>query len=145
AKGADGGLDFGGVLRGDGDLLTPEFDGAAADGGGDLAVDGGGDRDDVGELEIGNAELSEAADEAVGLRAADAGVFGTELVPGNVKVHVGCSVPYLLEACHAGGGAMVRKDVEGLFAAYPGPYSEGGLGFGSIAHRRSFWKTDPGG
>ena len=56
AKRVDGGLDFDGVLAGDGNLFTAEFDCAVDDGGLDLAINVRGDGNDVGELEVGCAK-----------------------------------------------------------------------------------------
>jgi hypothetical protein len=64
--------------------------------------------------------------------AADAGVLGAELLPSEVEAFIGVGVADLLEAGDPGGRALLRKGIEGLFAAYPGPKSDGILGGGCI-------------
>ncbi len=138
AEGVDGDLDLAGVLREDGDFLAAKLDRLVGDGGGDFAIGGGRDGNDVGELEVGLAELGELGDESVDLDAAHAGVFGTELLPGEVEGFVGFGVANPFEAGDPRGGAVVRQGVEGLLAAYPGTDGERGWGWGLIVHNFPF-------
>jgi hypothetical protein len=115
AKHGDSSLNLDGILAGDGDLFTAEFDRAIDDGGHDFAISGGRDGDDVGELEVGCAELGELANEPVGLGEADASLLGAEFLPGEAEGFVSFGIADLLEAGDAGGRALLCKDVEGLF------------------------------
>ncbi len=125
AEEVDGGLDFGGVFAGDGNLLALEFHRAIGNGRLDFAVGGRGNGDDVSQIEVGRAKLSELADEAIGVGPADACVFGAELFPGEVEVFVSFRIADLLETSDAGGGPVLGYYVESLLPAHPGSEGDG--------------------
>jgi hypothetical protein len=123
AQSVDGSLDSSGVIWGDGNLLTLEFECAIYDSRLDFAVGSGGDGDDVCELKVGRAELGELANKAVSMGAADTGLLGTKLIPGEVEGLVGFRLAHMLKAGDTSGRTMMREHVESLLPAYPG--SEG--------------------
>src|ERR1017187_8091450 len=100
AERGDGSGQPAGVFRDHFDHFAVEVKGALADGGSKSAVSGGGNGRQLGELEIGGAELLPQTDDLVGVSAVDAEVAGTEFAPagGDELKLVG-----LAQAVEAGG------------------------------------------
>ena len=120
AEGLDGGAEARRIFRSERNFLALDLEGVGIDMGGDFAEGFGGDAGDFGEAKVGVAELLVLLDEVIGVAAADAGVLGAELVPGEAEVveHVG--VADLLEALGAGRGATTADGGEGFLETGPG-------------------------
>ena len=120
AQGLNGGANPAGIGGGEGEFLAIDLDGFAVDVGGNLAIGAGRDTGDFGEAEVGVAELGVLADEAIGVRTADAGILFAEFLPGEAEVIEHLGIANLFEALSAGGGAIAGEDGEGLLEADPG-------------------------
>ena len=120
AEGLDGGAEARRIFRSERNFLALDLEGVVIDMRGDFAEGFGRDSGDFGEAEVGVAELLVLLDEVIGVAAADAGVVGAELVPGETEVveHVG--VADLLEALGAGRGATAADGGEGILETRPG-------------------------
>ena len=116
----DAGADFGDVLRGDGDVLAIELDGFLVDAIGDAPIELGRDAGDVAKPVVDFAELLEIANQLICVGAADAGMLGAELVPGQAEFLIGAGAADFAEALSARGGALAFDGGEGLLAADPG-------------------------
>jgi hypothetical protein len=124
AQRLDGGANLGGVFGDERELLTFDFEDVGAvvqsQMTGDLLEGFGRDPGHFGETEIRVAEVPILLDEVIGVAAAEAGVLGAELVPGETEVIEEARFAHLLEARGAGCRATAADGGEGILETGPG-------------------------
>ena len=120
AQRLNGSANTAGIGRSEREFLAIDLDGFAIDVGGNLAVGAGGDAGYFRETEVGVAELGVLTDEAIGVLAADAGIFLAKFVPGEAEVVEHFGIADLAETLSAGSRATAGDDGEGLLESDPG-------------------------
>lgn len=144
AEAVDGFADAGGVFGEDGDHFARDFEAVVVDLGLDAAVGFGRDGDDIGELEVGVAELLAVADDGLDALVGEAGVPEAEVFPGQAEEFVVAGLPDLFEGAGLLGGGFEGEGAEGLAAADGGTEGDdlGEVGDGGVFHvfsrRRGF-------
>src|SRR5260370_32130852 len=114
-----GGQDFSTVVAIDGNVDAIELDSVFAHRAGDQPESFGRDLHDLGEPEVVRAELVQVANEAIGMRPADASIVLTELIPSKSKLFVFPAIAHVLQTLRVGGRAAVGNHAESLMSSQP--------------------------
>lgn len=120
AEAGDGSGQEAGVFRDQLDDFAVAVERAIVDGGSESAVGVGGDAGELGELEVGGAELLPQADDSVGVSAVDSEVLGAELAPARGDELKLVGLAQAMKAGSLGGGTAAGHEIEGLALAEDG-------------------------
>ncbi len=117
AQAGDGLANACGVFGEDGDHFAGDLEAVVVDLQLEVTVGLGRDGDDVGEAEVGVAELLAIADDALDALVSEAGVFQAILLPGEAEELVVAGFPDVFEGFGLFDGAFKGDGAEGLAAA----------------------------